>query len=389
MVNHVLIAANFAVFIAFVFMAHVSPGSNAITGHGPIPDEWTEKLGLIWNPSQWWRFVTYAFVHGGWSHILGNMLFLFVFGPSVEDRLGRIGYLGFYLLGGAAAGAAHVAFTDVPAIGASGAIAAVTGAFLVFFPRTNVRLFVFFIMVGMLDVPAVWFIGVAIARDFVDLGASDQVSHAAHLGGYAFGIVVAFVLLFTKVVPREGFDLLSVFKRKRRLAEIRDATKEFDPKGVPARVRSANGRKAASTPEPVMSEEVAAARAEISSRVARGDAAGAASGYMNLLRMLGTDTRFATLNRGTQLAVANQLFAEGAHEPAALAYTRFLDVYPTGDQSPHVRLMLGLLYARYLGEAARARELVMVALPALREEEDRTLANQLLAEIGTLTPKGM
>lgn len=375
-VNHALIALNFIVFIAYFFMVHLSPGANVATGHGPLPDAFSEKFALLWNPSEPWRFVTYAFLHGSWPHILGNMLFLFVFGPSVEDRLGRFGYLAFYLLGGAAAGAAHIAFSQVPLIGASGAIAAVTGAFLVLFPRTNVRLFVFFIIVGPVDFPAFWFIVAAIIRDFVGLGSTDNISRLAHLGGYAFGIAISFALLAIKIVPRESFDLLSIFQRKRRLAEIREAAGPYDAQGV--RVRPA---KAPATPEPAMPDDIAAARADITTRLARGDAAGAGTAYIALLAAAGNTTRFAILSRSNQLAVGNQLFAIGDHANAAKAYAYFLETYPKDDQSPHVRLMTGLLHARYLNNGAKARELLNAALPELRDAEEHALAKELLDEL--------
>lgn len=377
-VNHVLIALNLVVFVALFLLAHASPGSSVAPGRAPIPDAFADQLALLWRPSQPWRFITYAFLHGSWMHLLGNMLFLFVFGPSIEDRLGRLAYLAFYLLGGAAAGAAHLAFNKAPLIGASGAIAAVTGAFLVFFPRTNVRLFVFFIMVGTFDIPALWFIAVAILRDFIGLGASDNISRLAHLGGYAFGIAVALILLASKVIPREGFDLFSIFQRRLRLAEIRDAANQLDAKGPRSRPA-----KAPAPQEPPIPEDVATSRADIASRLARGDPAGAASAYLALLAAADSTPRFATLSKHNQLAVGNQLFADRNHANAAKAYALFLDAYPKDEQTPHVRLMTGLLHARYLNNPSKARELLTLALPDLRDPEDQALARQLLAELNS------
>jgi membrane associated rhomboid family serine protease len=379
-VNHALIALNLVVFVALFLLAHASPGSNVASGRGPIPEAFADQLTLLWKPSQPWRFLTYAFLHGSWMHLLGNMLFLFVFGPSIEDRLGRLAYLAFYLLGAAAAGAAHLAFNKAPLIGASGAIAAVTGAFLVFFPRTNVRLFVFFIMVGTFDIPALWFIAVAILRDFIGLGASDNISRLAHLGGYAFGIAVALILLATKIIPRESFDLFSIFQRRRRLAEIRDAAIQFDAKGPRTRTRTT---KAPPTQEPPIPDDIATARADIASRLARGDHAGAASAYLALLAAAETTPRFATLSKHNHLAVSNQLFANRNHADAAKAYALFLDAYPKDEQTPHVRLMIGLLHVRYLNNPSTARELLSTALPELRDPDDQALARQLLAELNS------
>src|ERR1700723_2262680 len=103
-------------------------------------------------------FITSMFLHGGWSHIIGNMLFLWAFGKSLEDAMGHSKFLAFYLICGVAAGIAHVAlnsYTRLPTVGASGAIAGVMGAYLVKFPRATIHTLVFIVIfVTMVDVPA-------------------------------------------------------------------------------------------------------------------------------------------------------------------------------------------------------------------------------------------
>src|SRR5688572_13975984 len=98
-----------------------------------------EVVKYILDPAQpqLFQFVTYQFLHGSPLHLLGNMLFLYVFGNSVEDRLGKVGYLAFFLAGGVLAGVGHAAMETSPVLGASGAVAAVTGAYLALFPQTN------------------------------------------------------------------------------------------------------------------------------------------------------------------------------------------------------------------------------------------------------------
>jgi len=145
--------------------------------------------------------LTSMFMHGSWSHILGNMVFLWAFGPEIEDLMGRRGYLVFYLLGGLAATAAQVAAdpsSTVPNLGASGAIAAVMGAFLVTYPRDRIRsLLVIFIFVGVRYIPAALLIGVWFLMQLVNLGAvapqapAGGVAYAAHVGGFIFGAVTA------------------------------------------------------------------------------------------------------------------------------------------------------------------------------------------------------
>jgi len=149
----------------------------------------------------WITILTAMFMHGSWSHIIGNMIFLWAFGPEVEDLMGRGRYLVFYLLGGVVAALAQVAVapdSTVPNLGASGAIAAVMGAFLVTFPQDRIRsLLVIFVFVRVAYVPAVLLIGVWGLIQFLSLGAISQqpsgggVAYAAHVGGFIFGTVAA------------------------------------------------------------------------------------------------------------------------------------------------------------------------------------------------------
>jgi membrane associated rhomboid family serine protease len=146
--------------------------------------------------------LTYMFLHGGWSHIIGNMLFLWAFGKSLEDAMGHSKFLGFYLSCGVVSALVHVFFnyfSRVPTVGASGAIAGVMGAYLLQFPRANIRTLVFvFIFFTTVDIPAAfilvyWFI----TQIFSSYGsiAYTQVSDAgvawfAHIGGFIAGMIL-------------------------------------------------------------------------------------------------------------------------------------------------------------------------------------------------------
>ena len=145
---------------------------------------------------------TSMFLHGGWAHILGNMLFLWIFGGRVEDRLGRLGFIVFYLLGGVAAAAGQVlenpASTD-PMIGASGAISAVLGAYLVLFPRSRIQSLVFLgFFYQLLAVPAsalliYWFV-LQVIDGIAALGSTDLtggVAVFAHIAGFVAGAAIA------------------------------------------------------------------------------------------------------------------------------------------------------------------------------------------------------
>jgi membrane associated rhomboid family serine protease len=141
----------------------------------------------------WLAIVTSTFLHGSLLHLGGNMLFLWIFGNNVEDRLGRLGFTAFYLAGGIVATLAHVAVSrdsTVPSIGASGAIAAVMGAYLIWFPNARVRTLVFIILV---NVPAKIVLGVWFVLQFFT-DPNEGVAWMAHVGGFTFGVVVGLLL---------------------------------------------------------------------------------------------------------------------------------------------------------------------------------------------------
>jgi membrane associated rhomboid family serine protease len=151
-----------------------------------------------------WSIFESMFLHAGWLHILGNMLFLWIFGDNVEDRLGRLQYLAFYIAGGLAAAGLELAIgpnSTVPNLGASGAIAAVLGAYLVFYPRA--RVLVFGAPFFLFPLPAVvvlgfWFI-LQLFSGAGSLGtqANGGVAYWAHVGGFLFGLITAWLVLRT------------------------------------------------------------------------------------------------------------------------------------------------------------------------------------------------
>jgi membrane associated rhomboid family serine protease len=146
--------------------------------------------------------LTGVFLHGGWLHLLGNMLFLWIFGNNIEDRLGRLPYLAFFLAGGVAASLAQVAIdptSEMPLIGASGAIAAVLGAYFVFYPGARITSLVFLgFFYQLLNVPAIVVLGYWFVLQLIDGWASLGVDNAqggvaffAHIGGFVAGMGVA------------------------------------------------------------------------------------------------------------------------------------------------------------------------------------------------------
>jgi membrane associated rhomboid family serine protease len=156
------------------------------------------------------------FMHGSWEHILGNMLFLWIFGNNVEDALGRARFLLWYLAAGLAATAAQTAITlflgttrdaSIPNVGASGAIAGVLGAYFVLLPRARVLTLIFFGIVFFREIQAIWFLGIWIGLQIWTGGlsllrpdAGGGVAFFAHIGGFVFGL--ATVLLVARERPR-------------------------------------------------------------------------------------------------------------------------------------------------------------------------------------------
>jgi hypothetical protein len=169
------------------------------------------------HPRPWYEGVfSGMFMHASWQHILGNMLFLWIFGNNVEEALGRVRFLVWYVLAGIAAMAAQSAVTlglgtpqdaSIPNIGASGAIAGVLGAYFLLLPRARVLTVIFFGIILIREIPAIWFLGVWIGLQIWTGGLSllrpdtgDGTAFFAHIGGFAFGL--ATVYLVAKQRPR-------------------------------------------------------------------------------------------------------------------------------------------------------------------------------------------
>jgi membrane associated rhomboid family serine protease len=160
------------------------------------------------NPGVYWITIfTSMFLHAGWMHIIGNMLYLWIFGDNVEDRMGHFRFLIFYLLCGVAATAAQLYATaaadlSIPNLGASGAIAGVLASYLILFPRQRVR--VFFIA-RVIPLPSIVVIGIwFLLQIFSQLGTTsgDGVAYMAHIGGFIAGLVLTFFFRKRAVPPQ-------------------------------------------------------------------------------------------------------------------------------------------------------------------------------------------
>jgi len=191
---------------AIAFLNEISRPEDAVQAFifswGVVPREYTVMADLPPTiPVPFWStLVTSMFLHGGWGHLGGNMLFLWIFGDNIEHRLGHLRFVLFYFLCGLAASFAHILFNSgsiVPAVGASGAISGVLGGYLLMFPRNRVYVLTWG---GVMAVPALFMLGLWIVTQFVNgvgsIAMTDEtsgggVAYMAHIGGFVAGLVLA------------------------------------------------------------------------------------------------------------------------------------------------------------------------------------------------------
>ncbi|MFH1452952.1 MAG: rhomboid family intramembrane serine protease [Armatimonadota bacterium] len=188
LVIKILIAVNVAVFLLEIVLMSTDTLSDFILNFGFIPS----RFYYIWTA------VTSTFIHGGFFHLAGNMLFLWIFGDNIEDLLGNINFAWFYLLCGFSANFVDMLFrfgSNIPAIGASGAISGLLGAYIRYFPKNKIVTFYFFIFrVGTFKIDALWYLAFWFGGQlFYSLFGSDAmgIAYGAHIGGFIIGYFAA------------------------------------------------------------------------------------------------------------------------------------------------------------------------------------------------------
>lgn len=350
--NYALIIINVVVFIL-----SYSPHLVQVPG-GRIEEplrSWAEMFMLTPVRPYIWQFVSYAFLHGSYMHIFGNMYFLYLFGNNVNDKLGNIGYLCLYLGGAVFAGIGHILMQhNNPVLGASGAVAAITGAYLVLFPQTIITVVYWFIFIGTIDISALYFIAfkLIVWDNVVEPKFSvDAVAYDAHLAGYVFGVGAMILLFALKLIDSNYTDMWSMIRQWNRRRKFRDTVSdEYDPfkgRGIrkPVRVKVQND-----PVESEQSEKILQLRAEISGFINGRNLPEAANRYLELIDL---DSE-QYLPRQYQLDISNQLMSMGAWSESARAYEVFLAHYSSYEHVEQVRLMLGVLYSRYLDKPENA-----------------------------------
>jgi len=362
--NYALIAANVLVFLLTY---------NFAPGRGPMASARVSPLREIVttyqlmlegaNPAVHQLF-TYQFLHDGWMHLLGNMLFLWVFGNSVNAKMGQAAYVLFYLSCGVVAGTGHLWLNDAPVLGASGAVAGVTTAFLVLFPRSRTSFFYWFFVIGYFELPSMILIvaKIIVYDNMIEplLSGGGNVAYSAHIAGYLAGFAIGVLLLWIRAIPRDQFDLVALWKR----AHQRRAFAQAMASDPTAAARAQYGRVARTDPTPPSGaqaphdptdhalDRVFEIRRQITAASDADDFGAAAQGYAQLLAI----DPALVLPRRQQLDVGNHLMGQQQHAQAAEAYEKYLTHYATAEYAEQVRLMLGVIYAKYLSQHERAED---------------------------------
>ena len=292
-----------------------------------------------------WSLFTYQFLHGGWMHIFGNMLFLLPFGKVVEDRLGHLWFALFYLGTGALGGLVHILFYSSPVIGASGSVCGVVAAFIVLAPKTKIHILLVFFIIGVYTVPSMLIVAFFVLFDTFSLLASlagadgRPTAWAVHLTGYVVGFVVAFLGLTLKLIQPTEFDLTQMIRQSNR----RRAYKKT--------IQSPTAFKTDGNPPLSPEEEL---RSDIVINAADGNIEVSTSKYLQAIiefPSLRLDTRTLHLI-GSYLLQSNR-FRDGVK-----VFERYLSQHPTAKDKGEVALLLAAKYARELNNPQRASELL-------------------------------
>jgi len=373
-----LIGMNVAVFVAF----------NLKMDETQL-QQWTGTWGYDVDRPFGRELFTSMFMHGGWAHILGNMWVLWIVGDNVEDKVGKFGYLVLYLLGGCAAALTFAAIALaggadpramslygrdlVPLVGASGAIAAIMGVYLVFFPEARIRMLVWWLFfVRIVPVRAKWFIGLTLAIDLLmsvaaNGASSGGVATMAHVGGGVFGIVVALTIKPMVGGGGEGdaWDVHTGFARR-----MRAGAEPWQEKRVPGGARMA----------PEEHDEFALADVErsITQLVRGGRVRDAIDVYPAYVAM----AREQPLPDDVQIEIAHELYRQWLPKEAIPAYMRYLDTHPDGDHVAEAKFRLGVLYARGLSRRDDAARWLREPVREHHDPQIRAAAAQMLAQLG-------
>jgi membrane associated rhomboid family serine protease len=376
-VNYLLLGVNIAVYLLVAFplsRAAVNPNDPALLEYvQAVPQYWNMPLSeLLRRISAYDLFIfshgfkpaspsvtdlfASMFLHAGFLHLAGNMLFLWIYGDNVEHRLGSVAYLLVYLATGIAATAFFTVFrlqSTVPMIGASGAISGVLGLYFLWFPRNKVKVFVvlFPFFVDTILLPARIVLGFYLVVDNLlpFLFASGQgggVAHGAHIGGFVAGLAIAF-----------GTDRLPEMVK---LAGWRSFWR-----------REVDGREAPDT------AAVSPRTADVHERIQRGDLKGAVAAYFSLPVLHLKENILA----GDRLQIGYFLLKEGHYAEALSVFRHYISDYPAGPSLDRANLGAGVVLYQGLGQLTSAYQYFLSVLDVDPDPDSENQARQYLAAI--------
>lgn len=322
------------------------------------------------------EFFTYQFLHADVMHLAGNMLFLWVFGNPVNAKMGDLCYFLFYLSGGVFAGAGYAWFNDSRMIGASGAIASVTTAYLALFPRSHITVVYWWFLFGTFELPSMIMIVFKIiiwdniiAMTIMSPGGYVQVAYSAHLMGYGYGLAAVALLLGLHWLPRDQFDIVALWRRWWRRQglpslpgeQVSETRVRLPRVARPVSVSDVQTEDA-QRPRPVP-DRVTQLRTQITEALGEHARERAARLYEELMEL---DPR-QILPRSQQVEIANQLYLMKRLPQAVAAYEKYLVQYPNTEDRSQIRLLLGITYARDLHQHEPAESHLRAALDELAD----------------------
>jgi len=237
-VNHTIIGIN-----VVLYLFEMSQGADLnrfIYIYGLVPARYSvpQIASYFSTFQQFFSLLSFMFLHGGFFHLLGNMWFLYIFGDNIEDRLGPFRYIAFYLLCGITSGLSHLVLnlhSNMPTIGASGAVAGVMGAYLILHPHAKILTLIPIIIIPwFIEIPAFFFLGLWFVLQFLNAtgthGGAGGIAWWAHIGGFVFGIVFLKILL---ALPETGVTdrmrRVTAKRKTHRLQVIRPVGPGNDP----------------------------------------------------------------------------------------------------------------------------------------------------------------
>jgi len=270
----------------------------------------------------------------------------------------------------------------MPTLGASGAVAAATGAYLVLFPQTLITVLYWLFFIGTMEVPALYFIvfKLIIWDNVVEPSfAPAAIAYSAHLAGYALGVGASLILLATGLITGSSYDLWAMIQRWNRRRRYRDVVAGgYDPFTGQTPRKRVWAQEVTKTPAQRQREQkISDLRNEIASRIAQRNLAAAAELYLELTKLDSSQV----LPRQHLLDIANELASEKRAAESAQAYEQFLNHYGTYEYAEQVELMLGILYSRYLDKPQEAVKHLQAAAEKLTDPGQLKLCKEELAKL--------